>query len=124
MYSFLNKEIQKQYKKETLIENYKKILITMNPVIPHFSNECMELFKINETKWPSFDETILRENMASIVVQINGKKRGLLKLETDATEEIIVQNITKDEKLSKYLNDNRIKKRIYMMKEQNLDGLV
>ena len=114
MYSFLNKEIQKQYKKETLIENYKKILITMNPVIPHFSNECMELFKINETKWPSFDETILRENMASIVVQINGKKRGLLKLETDATEEIIVQNITKDEKLSKYLNDNRIKKRIYI----------
>ena len=114
MYSFLNKEIQKQYKKETLIENYKKILITMNPVIPHFSNECMELFKIKETKWPSFDETIVKDNMTNIVVQINGKKRGLLKLETDSTEEIILQNISKDEKLSKYLNDNRIKKRIYI----------
>ena len=41
-------------------------------------------------------------------------KKEVLKLETDATEEIIVQNITKDEKLSKYLNDNRIKKRIYI----------
>ena len=42
MYSFLNKEIKKKYSKKTLIENYKKILITMNPIIPHFANECLE----------------------------------------------------------------------------------
>ena len=35
MYSFL-KKIKKNYKKKSLIENYKKILIAMMPVIPHF----------------------------------------------------------------------------------------
>ena len=32
---FLNKKLKK-IQKETLIENYKKILITMMPIIPHF----------------------------------------------------------------------------------------
>ena len=36
MYSYITKEINKNYKKETLLENYKKILISMQPIIPHF----------------------------------------------------------------------------------------
>ena len=31
MYSFLTKEIEKNYKKETLLENYQKILICNDP---------------------------------------------------------------------------------------------
>src|SRR6056300_269733 len=41
IYNFLIKETDKPIKKEVLIENYKKILILMNPFIPHFSNECL-----------------------------------------------------------------------------------
>ena len=36
MYSYVNKQIEKNYKKITLEENYKKILISIMPVIPHF----------------------------------------------------------------------------------------
>ncbi|MDA9643943.1 leucine--tRNA ligase, partial [Candidatus Pelagibacter sp.] len=42
MHSFVSKEINKKYKKKTLIENYSKILISMLPVIPHFASECLE----------------------------------------------------------------------------------
>ena len=34
MYSFLNKQIEKQYTKNTILENYRKILITMTPILP------------------------------------------------------------------------------------------
>ena len=43
MYNFLIKEIDKPIKKEVLIQNYKKILVLMNPFIPHFSNECLRV---------------------------------------------------------------------------------
>ena len=43
MYNFLIKESDKQIKKGVLIDNYKKLLILMNPFIPHFSNECLSL---------------------------------------------------------------------------------
>ena len=36
MHSSLTKIIKNEYKKETLIENYKKILIAIQPIIPHF----------------------------------------------------------------------------------------
>ena len=38
MYSFMYKQIQEPYTKTTLIENYKKILIVMTPIVPHFSS--------------------------------------------------------------------------------------
>ena len=50
MYSFMNKEINKPYTKNTLIENYQKILIAISPIIPHFSNECLNLMNIKEYK--------------------------------------------------------------------------
>ncbi|MDA7577444.1 leucine--tRNA ligase, partial [Candidatus Pelagibacter sp.] len=37
MHSFVNKEINKPYKNDTLIENYKKILICLEPIIPHLA---------------------------------------------------------------------------------------
>ena len=42
MYNFLSKELKKPYDKSVLIENYKKILILLNPFIPHFSSECLD----------------------------------------------------------------------------------
>ncbi|MDB0054438.1 leucine--tRNA ligase, partial [Candidatus Pelagibacter sp.] len=75
MYSFLIKETNKGFKKKTILENYKKILITINPIIPHLSNECLKnIGENNEIKWPSYDEKQLAENSNLIVIQINGKK--------------------------------------------------
>ena len=53
MYNFLIKEIDKPIKKEVLIENYTKILILMNPFIPHFSNECLSSIKQSQIRWPN-----------------------------------------------------------------------
>ena len=63
MYSFLYKQIEKSYTKNTLIENYEKILITMTPIIPHFSNECLNMISAKEFKWPKYDESMLKENI-------------------------------------------------------------
>ena len=114
MYSFLSKEIRKPYKKEDIIKNYKKILIAMTPVIPHFANECMEILKIKEIKWPEYDESKLKEDIVNIVIQFNGKKRGLIETDLNTTEKDLIQKINKDEKLIKYLDNKNIKKTIYI----------
>ena len=41
MHSYLSKEVIKGYQKKTILENYKKILISMMPILPHLSNECI-----------------------------------------------------------------------------------
>ena len=76
MYNFLIKETDKPIKKEILIENYKKILILMNPFIPHFSNECLNTINEDQIKWPKVSKGDLIEEDINFVVQINGKKRA------------------------------------------------
>ena len=48
----------------------------MNPVIPHFSKECLELIGEKEQiLWPEINEEFLIEDKKNFVVQINGKNK-------------------------------------------------
>jgi leucyl-tRNA synthetase len=85
------------------------------PIIPHFSNECLKL--INEEKklkWPNYDEALLEESFVNIVVQINGKKRGLIKTKKNIEEEKILEIIKKEKNLMKYLINEKIKNKIFI----------
>ena len=114
MYSFLNKQIEKPYTKNTLIENYGKILITMTPILPHFANECLSIIKFKNFKWPYFDKAMLKDEIINIVIQINGKKRGLVQTRPNIIEEKLFEIIKNDEKVMKYLDQKEIKRRIYI----------
>ena len=115
MYSFLVKEIENKYTADILKENYKKILITIMPIVPHFSSECLKLLNISENlKWPKFDEAIIVENFVNFVIQINGKKRGLLKIKKNISEDQLLMNIKKEKNISKYLKNQSIKKKIFI----------
>ena len=114
MYSFLIKQINMPYTKNTLHENYKKILITMTPIIPHFANECLELINVKDQSWPEIDNTMLKDDLINIVIQINGKKRGLIKTKPSISEEKLFDIINKDETLTKYFNQKKIKRKIYI----------
>ena len=114
VYSFLTKQINSKYKKTTLINNYKKILISMMPVIPHLSSECLNLINVQDINWPKYDKNLVKEQIANIVVQINGKKRGLVKTEIDISENDLLNIINSDEKMLKYIDGKEIKKNIYI----------
>ena len=114
MYNFLIKEINKPIEKEVLIENYKKILILMNPFIPHFSNECLSTINGNEMKWPKIYKADLIEEEVNFVVQINGKKRAILKVKRDTIEEKLLETIRIDLELEKFLKGQKIKKSIFV----------
>ena len=56
----------------------------------------------------------IEDEDSNIVIQINGKKRGLITLSKKLNEEEIVNKVIKDKKLSKYFNNIKIKKQIYI----------
>ncbi len=115
MYSFMFKQINNNYSKKTLLENYQKILILMSPVLPHFSSECLNLIGIKKNvEWPKHSEKFIHDEKIIIVIQINGKKRGLVNLEKEAKEDDLLKIIKNDEKIDKYLKDQEIKKVIYV----------
>ena len=114
MYNFLIKEIDKPIKKEVLIENYRKILILMNPFIPHFSNECLGIIDENQINWPTVAKEDLIEEKINFVVQINGKKRAILNIKRDMVENDILEIIKTNEEIKKFLKEQKIKKTIFV----------
>ena len=111
----ISKLLKKNYTPKTIVDNYKKILICMMPVIPHFSNECIQLID-NKTKieWPEVNQQLLIEENINFVVQVNGKKRGLIKTNRDISEEDVMILIKKNVEINKYIKDHKLKKKIFV----------
>ena len=114
VYSFLIKELNTNYRKIIILENYEKILLSMLPIIPHFASECLELINSEKNKWPEYNEALIKDDIVNIVVQINGKKRGLIKSKPNMTEENFFEIIKNDEKLSNLIGNKIIKRKIYI----------
>jgi leucyl-tRNA synthetase len=83
------------------------------PIIPHFAYEAINAIKQEkEIIWPSYDESLILEEVIPFVIQINGRKRGLIEINRDVSEEEIMNIILKNPGIKKYLENQNIKKKI------------
>ena len=117
MYNFFNKELEKPISRKVLVDNYYIILKLLNPFVPHFASECLEKFskfKKNNNEWPKVNEKLLAEEKVKIVVQINGRKREILEIEKDISENEILDMINSNDKLKNYLYKKELIKKIFV----------
>ena len=115
MYQFMVKEINKPIKSDTLKKNYTKILSIMFPIIPHFASECLqELNNSVAQVWPKVESKYLTSKFCNIIVQINGKKREIIKAKNGITEEELISEIKKNDKINNYLKEKKINKKIFI----------
>ena len=114
-YNYLISYIKNNKNIKSLDINYKKLLICFSPVIPHFVNECLHDLKISEDlSWPEYDESLLESDEISYVIQINGKKRAIIKAERDIGERDLLEILKRDSILKKYFSKSEIKKIIFV----------
>ncbi|MDC3163689.1 leucine--tRNA ligase [Candidatus Pelagibacter sp.] len=114
-YNFLVNYIKKKKNIKNLKNNYIKILICFNPVIPHFVDECLfDLKSKVELNWPIFDKDVLDKENIKYVIQINGKKRSILNEKKDISERELLEIVKKDKMLGKYLTNRNFEKIIFV----------
>ncbi len=116
IHSFLNQHTNKEDWGSNFHKNYINILKVVNPIIPHFSNECLEKLKISTEaiEWPEVDQKYLEQEIFNIVTQINGKKRKVFSMNKSIDKKTLIENIKKDEQIKKYLDNKQIIKTIYI----------
>jgi leucyl-tRNA synthetase len=44
-------------------------------------------------KWPEFDKNYIIDELASIVIQVNGKKRAVIEIENDAEQDEVLRQL-------------------------------
>tara|TARA_B100001057_G_scaffold157653_1_gene158348 strand:+ start:3512 stop:6079 length:2568 start_codon:yes stop_codon:yes gene_type:complete len=116
IYNFLNK-IKKE-DKINIVEfkiNYLKILKIISPVLPHLATECLvDLGEKPTTNWPVIEEKYLEKTSIKLVIQFDGKKRGIIECKKDENEKNLINLIKKDLGLKKYFENKKIIKNIYV----------
>ena len=76
------------YKKGSITRGeLKTLIILLNPVAPHITEEMWQIIgcegRVYQQTWPEFDEAKTVESSVEIAVQINGKVKGTLGIQTD-----------------------------------------
>ena len=117
IYSYFKKITESKNSFKNLKNNFEKIISIMMPVVPHLANECLE--KLNNSnyediRWPNVEEKYLLKETNDIVIQVNGKKRGIISTEKEATEKEIIDQIKKEQSIDKYLISGKQIKTIYV----------
>ena len=114
-YNFLSKLDNSKLSSSCLLMNYVKILSILNPVIPHLTSECLiEVGYKKNIEWPLINEEFLEKKTTQIVVQIDGKKRGLVTCDKYIDEDKLLNVIKSENHYKKYLEDKEIIKVIYV----------
>ena len=72
------------------------------------------MMRAKNLKWPEYDVSMLKEETINIVIQVNGKKRGLIQTKPNISEEKLFEIIKNDEKIMKYFYQKNLKKKIYI----------
>jgi len=103
------------YYKEVFL-NFLKLLF---PFAPHLSQELWQFLGkktlLDYEAWPKYDEKFLKKEIFHFVIQVNGKKRGLLSSDKEVlTEKEIKEKIKSLPLYEKYLKDKKIKKIIFV----------
>jgi leucyl-tRNA synthetase len=117
IYNYLFKTIKGEINSQILVDCYNDILILLTPFVPHFANECLEeLSKISKVKrnWPEFNEKYIFDDMVNIVIQLNGKKKDVIKSKNDASEAEILDLVHSNKKMQQLLENKIIIKKIFV----------
>ena len=100
--------------KETITkEDYHLLLTLLNPIAPHITEELNEMLgykPICESIWPKYDEEKTIDKTKEIGVQVNGKLRSSIKINSDDSKETIESIALNDEKIKKNILDKEIVK--------------
>ncbi len=95
-------------------EGFEALTVMLAPFVPHFASECRERLGHNDmlvvSSWPEVDESALVQDEITLVVQINGKKRGEIVVAKSAGQDEAMAAVHASEELSKWLEQGELAK--------------
>jgi len=108
-------------KKEIGKKELKRFLILLSPFAPHLSEELWSKLGQKESiiseEWPKPDSDLVKDEIVTLVIQVNGKVRDKIEVEADISEEKAKDLAISREKVKKWTEGRKIKKIIFIPKK-------
>ena len=116
--SLFEDNLTKKLSNKILLESQVKFVKILMPFAPHLSCECLSKLEggnfYEEIQWPKGNKSLLKEQEVTLVVQVNGKKRGLIVTKKDLSEKEVLMEAKKIENIKKNLKNKKVVKNIFV----------
>jgi len=100
------------------VEGVHMLLLLLAPFAPHIAEELWERTGHDESihlqRWPTYDESALKRELVPVVVQVNGKWRGVVELPPGAGEEAAFSAALLVSTVKAQLDGKTVRKKIYV----------
>lgn len=94
-----------------LVEAVKNVIILLYPFAPHIAEEMWEAFdsgRLEEQQWPSYDESALIRDEVEIVVQINGKIKEKLMVDSNLDKKGLEDFVMSNENVINHIDGKNV----------------
>ncbi len=102
-------------------EAVSTLLLLLSPMVPHFAAEMWEYIgsskPMEKMPWPQFDAEAAREELLTIVLQVNGKVRSRLQVPPEIADDELARLALADENTIKFIDGKQVKKTIVVKKK-------
>ncbi len=102
-------------------EYYRILLHLLNPIAPHITEELNEIYnlgpKFTGSEWPNYDSTKLENNTFTMVVQVNGKVRGKIEINSNTTEDEMKEHAMRIDNVKTFTEGKEVVKVIVVPKK-------
>ena len=102
-------------------KDYRTLLHLLNPIAPHITEELNEIYnlgdKFTDSTWVTYDENKLENSTYTMVVQVNGKVRGKIEVDTNTTEDDMKKLAMEIENVKVFTEGKEIVKTIVVPKK-------
>jgi len=117
--SLINEAIDSKDVNSDEIKNiFKNYLIITSVFIPYISNECWNKISENNNlssqNWPIIKKNLKTKDTCDIVIQVNGKKRAIINVVNNESEENILSKSLAIKNIQVILNQKIIKNKIFV----------
>ena len=105
--------------KAVMFEALRAVVLMLTPITPHMCHYLWQTIgnsdlDVENTPWPTVDNSALVEDEKLIIVQVNGKLRAKITVAADASKEEVEALGLSDENVTKFTDGNTIRKVIYI----------
>ena len=95
-------------------ECFEAVVRMLSPVVPHIAHALWQALghegAVLDEPWPEVDESALAQDSIELVVQVNGKLRGKIKVAADAPKDDIEQTALAEENVRRFVEGKTVRK--------------
>ncbi len=94
-------------------ETAKAFALLLSPMAPHAAEEIWANLGCENTlayeAWPKYDESLAKDDLITMAVQVNGKTRSTIDVPADISKEDFLAQAKADEKVAKFIKGTIVK---------------